>query len=428
MYLGIDFGTSGCRAIVLDNKQQPLAESSYPLAAATRHQQSIQQQASVWIEGLHALFRQLSTQVDLTAIQRVAIDGTSGSVLLVSPEGKVLTPALMYNDSSSQAQLLQIQQHCPDMQHIVISASSALAKALQLAQTLPTGTPYLILNQADYLSNYLAQHWGISDYHNVLKMGYDVEQLLWPQWINQLLPESSLPQVLQPGQVFATVDANIAAKLGLNQNLQICTGTTDANAAFIATESSHAGDAVTSLGSTIVLKILSDNPVQDVQSGVYSHKLGDYWLCGGASNAGGSVLRQYFSDSELNALSEQIDIKKPSELDYYPLPAVGERFPQMDPHKQPILTPRPASDIVFLQGILEGLSRIEQQGYQKLKDLGAAQITRIQTLGGGAANPQWQAIRSQMIGLPISRARHNQAAYGSALLALQGLTHYQRQT
>jgi D-ribulokinase len=420
LYLGIDFGTSGCRAIVINNKRQQLAKTSYPLPAAT------QQQASLWIEGLHALFRQLSTQLDLTAIQRLAIDGTSGTVLLVSPEGKVLTPALMYNDSSSQAQLPRIQQHCPDPQHIIISASSPVARALQLAQTLPTNTPYLILNQADYLSNYLTNCWGVSDYHNVLKMGYNVEKRLWPQWLDQVVPKSSLPRVLEPGQVIASVDAQIAANLGLSKNLQICAGTTDANAAFIATESSQTGDAVTSLGSTIVLKILSDRPVQDLQSGVYSHKLGDYWLCGGASNAGGSVLRQYFSDSELVALSEQIDINKLSGLDYYPLPARGERFPLMDPDKQPILTPRPESEVLFLQGILEGLSRIEQQGYQKLKDLGATHINRIQTLGGGAANPQWQAIRSQMIGLPISPARQNQAAYGSALLALQGLTPYQR--
>ncbi len=428
MYLGIDFGTSGCRAIVINNKRQQLAETSYPLPAATQHQQSIKQQASVWIEGLHALFKQLSTQIDLTRIQRVAIDGTSGSVLLVSPQGKVLTPALMYNDSSSLAQQQLIQQHCPYPQHIVNSASSPLAKALQLAQSLPASTPYLILNQADYLSNYLANSWGISDYHNVLKMAYDVEHLLWPQWILKLVPKSSLPHVQEPGQVFSTVTAEIANKLGLNKNLQICAGTTDANAAFIATESIHAGDAVTSLGSTIVLKILSQNQIQELQSGVYSHKLGDYWLCSGSSNAGGSVLKQYFSDSELIELSEQIDIKKSPALDYYPLSVKGERFPIMDPDKHPRLTPRPASDVEFLQGILEGLSRIEQQGYQKLKALGAADINRIQTLGGGAVNPQWQAMRSQILGLPVTRSRHDQAAYGSALLALQGLTHYQRQT
>jgi D-ribulokinase len=426
VFLGIDFGTSGCRAIVIDHHRQQLAETSYPLPAATQHQQNIQQQATVWIEGLHALFKQLSTQIDLTRVQRIAIDGTSGTVLLVSPEGEVLTPALMYNDNSSQAQQQLIQNYCPNPQNIVNSASSPLAKALQLAHTLPRDTPYLILNQADYLSNYLADCWGISDYHNVLKMGYDVKQLLWPQWIQQLIPESSLPKVQQPGQVFATVAARVSANLGLNPKLQICAGTTDANAAFIATDSTMAGDAVTSLGSTMVLKILSKTRVQDLQSGVYSHKLGDFWLSGGASNAGGSVLKQYFNDSELMALSAKIDINKQTELDYYPLPAPGERFPIMDPHKQPVLTPRPSSDVAYLQGILEGLSRIEKQGYEKLQALGAPTINGIKTLGGGAANQQWLSMRSRMLGLPVSRAEHNQAAYGCALLALQGLTCYQQ--
>ena len=421
MYLGLDFGTSGCRAIVINANKEQLAATSQPLPAATQQQNRIQQQASDWIDGLHALFQQLADQIDLTRIQRIAVDGTSGSVLLVSPLGTVLTPALMYNDSSSTNQLPCIKQLCPDKQHITMSASSSLAKALQLAQTLAAGTRFLVLNQADYLSNYLSGRWGFSDYHNMLKMGYDVEQLHWPEWITQLLGKATLPQVLEPGKVISHVDTGLAGQLGLDPSVQICSATTDANAAFLATESTQTGDAVTSLGSTLVVKVLANYPIQDLDSGVYSHKLGDYWLCGGASNAGGSVLKKYFSDSDLQALSAQIDLNQSSGLDYYPLPRPGERFPIMDPAMQPRLTPRPESDVQFLQGMLEGLSRIEKAGYQRLQALGAPPLKRVQSLGGGAANHEWQAMRQQMLNIPVTQAQHPQAAYGSALLALQGL-------
>jgi len=425
MYLGIDFGTSGCRATVISADKELLAECQQPLPEPTRQNNRIEQAASTWISALDALLHQLAQHADLSSIQRLSIDGTSGTVLLTDPYGRVLTPALMYNDSSSQVELQQIRSQCPHTEHISLSASSALARAMQLANALPANRTYKVLHQADYLCNYLADQWGYSDYHNALKTGYDVQCMNWPKWIEQLLPNDALPRVLEPGQAFARIDSRRAQQYGFDPQLQICVGSTDANAAFIATESCHAGDAVTSLGSTLVLKILSHQPVQDLQSGIYSHRLGHFWLSGGASNAGGSVLRKYFTDQQLQSYSRKMNLDQPTGLDYYPLPGVGERFPLMDPHKQPRLSPRPDSDAAFLQAILEGLTSIEQQGYDKLQALGADQPKRIQTLGGGAGNPQWQQMREQSLGIPVQPAHHSEAAYGCALLALHGLTPYQ---
>ena len=68
---------------------------------------------------------------------------------------------------------------------------------------------------------------------------------------------------------------------------------------------------------------------------MYSHRLDDKWLVGGASNTGGAVLRQLFTDDQLEKLSEQINPSKTSLLDYYPLPKAGERFPVADPNLAP---------------------------------------------------------------------------------------------
>lgn len=92
---------------------------------------------------------------------------------------------------------------------------------------------------------------------------------------------------------------------------------------------------VTSLGSTLAIKLLSKSRVDDARFGVYSHRLDDKWLVGGASNTGGAVLRQLFTDVQLQKLSEQINPSLPSSLDYYPLPAIGERFPVADPNMNP---------------------------------------------------------------------------------------------
>jgi sugar (pentulose or hexulose) kinase len=169
-----------------------------------------------------------------------------------------------------------------------------------------------------------------------------------------------------------------------------------------------------------VLKLLSDTRVESTEHGVYSHWFGSRWLAGGASNAGGAVLRQFFDDRQLAALSETIDPTVASPLDYLPLPRTGERFPVNDPQLAPRLTPRPADDAEFLHGLLESLGRIEARGYGLLAELGATPVGHVDTAGGGAHNLAWTRIRQRLLGVPVARAAHTEAAYGAALLARDG--------
>jgi sugar (pentulose or hexulose) kinase len=213
------------------------------------------------------------------------------------------------------------------------------------------------------------------------------------------------------------IEPSLAATLGLPADLMVVAGTTDSNAATLAAGDHESGDAVTSLGSTLVVKVWSERPVNAAQFGVYSHRLNDRWLAGGASNSGGAVLRQHFSDAELADLSATLDPHRSTGLDYYPLPATGERFPVNDPDLQPRLAPVPADRAVFLQGMLEGIARIEADGYRRLAELGAPFPSRVFTAGGGAANPAWSAIRQRLLGVPVMTATHGEAAYGVASLA-----------
>lgn len=127
---------------------------------------------------------------------------------------------------------------------------------------------------------------------------------------------------------------------GLSKECVVCTGTTDSIAAFLAAGTTEPGRAVTSLGSTLAIKLVSKVRVDDARFGVYSHRLDDTWLVGGASNIGGAVLRQLFTDDQLVALSRDIDPAVASPLDYYPLTKNGERFPVNDPNMAPRLLMR----------------------------------------------------------------------------------------
>jgi sugar (pentulose or hexulose) kinase len=231
--------------------------------------------------------------------------------------------------------------------------------------------------------------------------------------------------VVPAGTALGRISRTVAARLGLPADLQIVAGTTDSVAAALAASKGDTGEAVTSLGSTLALKVWCDTPVNAARYGIYSHRIGDRWLAGGASNSGGAVLRQHFNETELEQLSLGIDPEKPSGLDYYPLPTTGERFPIADPGLRPRLEPLVEDRRQFLHGLLEGIANIERQGYRRLAELGAPYPSCVYTAGGGAINETWSAMRARLLGVPVRPARHREAAYGAARLAREAYRYLQ---
>jgi len=427
LYLGIDFGTSGARAIAIDDQgiiqaqaRQPFNSSSTP---PTSHLQcSISPLALLWQQTLWELMEQLPPEVR-QAIRAIALNGTSATVLFCDEQGLPLDDPILYNDGRAVVVLDQVKAIAP-ANHTVVSATSSFAKLLwwneqQMALASPLQSPIYLLHQADWLSFLLHGQLGITDYHNALKLGYDVGELRYPDWMPSL-PPVVLPMVVEPGEPIAPITSAIAKQFHLAPDCWVCAGTTDSIAAFLASGARSPGEAVTSLGSTLVLKLLSRTRVDDAHYGIYSHRLGEQWLVGGASNTGGAVLRQFFSAEELEVLSQQIVPNQDSCLDYYPLLQPGERFPVNDPTFPPRIEPRPSSPVAFLHGLLEGMTRIEARGYRLLQDLGATPLQQVYTAGGGAHNAAWTALRSRYLQVPVFSAAQIEAAYGTAQLARQG--------
>lgn len=409
-YLGIDFGTSGARAMVIDDEATILQEVRYPWETS-----AVPDLTSTWKTALLTLLANIPGELR-REIKAIAINGTSSTVLLVDAAGQPVTTPLLYNDGRGVVVLEQLSHIAPP-QHTVLSATSSLAKLLWMSQLPNFSEAEYFLHQADWLAFLLHGHLGISDYHNALKLGYDVVQLQYPEWLLQLNLPIQLPKVLPPGTPVAELRPEIVSDFGFPRDCVVCAGTTDSIAAFVASRAKSPGQAVTSLGSTLVVKLLSRTRVEDARYGIYSHRLGDLWLTGGASNTGGAVLRKFFTDAELESLSREIDCSQASPWDYYPLLQPGDRFPINDPNLPPRLSPCPENPVEFLHGLLESIARIEAQGYLLLQQLGTEPLTHVYTAGGGAANKVWTAIRRRHLKVPVKASTQTEAAYGTALLA-----------
>jgi D-ribulokinase len=415
--LGIDVGTSGVRIVARDKDGALHAMASVPLTLPLFETGRALQDPHMWWEALVQAFAGLN--LNGLQVLALAVDGTSGTVLPIDGEGKPLALASMYNDVADDVHVKRIAALAPP-ETAAHGATSALARLIPMQQTAAR-----VLHQADWLLGQFSGCFDVTDENNALKSGYDPLRRCWPAWMQDVGADvQKLPEVKPAGTRVAKIMPAIAKFLGLPIETEIVTGTTDGCAAFLASGASQPGDGATSLGTTLTLKLLSATPVFAPQYGIYSHRIGDQWLAGGASNSGGAVLKQFFSVDDIARLTPLMDAAVPTRLDYYPLPKTGERFPINDPGMAPRLSPRPQQDHVFLQAMLEGMAEIEALGYHRLAELGASPLASIRSAGGGAGNDVWTALRLKALAVPARPSTSEHAAMGTARLAWRGIGHH----
>jgi len=383
LFLGLDFGTSGARATVVGPDGVILCETTAkypPIVNGGKAGDGIPEGgwAEAWRGALWSLLDQLHETTVRSRIAAVSIDGTSGTVLIVdAASGEPIYPPMLYNEKRNDA--MDAVCAMAPTGHTVRTPSSALCKLhswwLGNGETIGNAK---LLHHADWIAFLLHGLQGETDHNNALKLGFDPglgPHGDYPAWMKSLPYASMLPSnVRAPGTKTGAVATTAAMKYFTRPGgCAVIAGTTDSIAAFVAARCTDVGDAVTSLGSSLALKLVSETRVDDSAKGVYSHRLcGESifsilvraiiltssvlftgsWLVGGSSNLGGWLLRSNFSDDELVELTDLIDLndaaKEKDVPDYYPGVLMG--FGMTVKEATEALCPRPESDSDYLRG------------------------------------------------------------------------------
>jgi len=228
------------------------------------------------------------------------------------------------------------------------------------------------------------------------------------------------PKVIAPGAAIAHVSAEGAARFGLSERTIVTGGSTDGYASALAAGAVKTGSWASIIGTTFVLKGVTEDLVIDPTGSSYSHRLpSGEWLLGGAGNIGGRTLNACAggrSFDELNAASEALI---PTGVRCYPLPGKGERFPFVDPECRPFYVGDVFGGRLY-PAVMEGVGFAERLAFDRMRALNCPVGDAICAAGGACKSDLWLRIRASILNRQLKVPKVVDAAMGSALLAASG--------
>lgn len=429
-WIGIDLGTQSVRVLAAGDDGRSLGAASVPLSGireGSRHEQD----PEAWWQAVCTATRRVVDGLTVP-VAGIAVDGTSGTLLLADAAGVPLTPGIMYDDARGAALLEPVNAAgrgvWEQLGYGRMQATWALPKLAWLQSNHPalvTATGTQIMHQTDFINYRLAGHRVTTDLSSALKTGVDLLTEDWPFEVFDALglPATLLPAVVRSGTQLAVVGAEAAALTGLPEGTPITAGATDGCAAQLGAGALEPGDWNSVLGTTLVLKGVTETLIRDPLGVVYSHKGPDgTWLPGGASSSGAGIIAQNFPGADLLDLENAAQAFHPGPATTYPLHAGGERFPFTAPDARSFTIGDPHGTAERYAAVLQGLAFVERLCFDYLAALGAPATGRVLLTGGGAQSRYWSQLRADVLGRPVYLPENPEPALGSALLAACGVT------
>ena len=434
LVLGIDCGTQGIRCLVSDLEGNIIADGQEKILSSNKFGDRFEQDPNEWWSKTQICIQKTLFDLEKNGyspsdIHCLSIDSTSGTIIPIGENNHPLGPAIMYNDSRAKEDSIYINHVAKDFTEKIgyqFGPSFALCKVFWLKNHLPQiyDKTKVFLHAGDFLQMKLTDLI-LSDISNSLKMGFDLLEMKWPCFIQDQLgiDIQKLPSVIKTGEKSGVISKSIAKKFHLSTSLNVIAGATDGTASFFASGARLPGDISSTIGTTLVIRGISENLIKDIKGRIYCHlHPAGYWLPGGASNTGGECLQKFFPNENLKEWDNQVlKMAVPTSLILYPLTRKGERLPFASPEAEFFQNRKESSRLEFYTACLEGVGYIEKFSYQVLEKLGSSSIQRIYSSGSGSNSPIWCQIRSNILSKPIFLPKTTESAMGACIIAASHL-------
>lgn len=428
--IGIDLGTQGVRTVAVTSTGQILAKAAKDLFKQGEglpfgwHEQNPMDWWHIVCLAIRELMQSLPNEVQVSGI---AVDSTSGSLVMVDGDGTPLYQAIMYNDNRSRSVVERVQPYSQDLENRLgysITSSFALPKIIWIQQNCPEvfhSTAHF-LSEADFIVGRLTGEYGVSDYNNALKTGYDVLKLDWPIFLEKDLkiPLEKLPRVVPPGTLIALTNTQ-CEEAGLQPGIPVIAGATDGTAAQYASGAANPGEWNSTLGTTLVLKGVTETLLLDPQKRMYCHRHPrGWWMPGGASNTGAEWISSYFKNEDLHSMDQAAEKMFPSGLIWYPSVRKGERFPFQNGDAIGFMDGTARNETHRFAAGLEGTAMLERLAFELVQSVNAPLVDPIIVTGGASRSDIWVSLRATVLNHTLVRPEVSETCMGAAVLAAAG--------
>lgn len=426
-FCGIDVGTQGVRAIIVDERGKRLGDGRTSIKSGVRDGVRHEQDPSDWWRAMVGAVRSAVALVGPEVeVEAVALDATSGTVLVEGRDGASRGMALMYDDARAVEPAVRAQEVGAGLWSSLgyrMQTSWSLPKVMWLLEQDAVGAGDRVVHQSDHLLRRLTGTSVATDTSHGLKTGVDLRDGVWPV---DLLAElgvaaGTLPDLVWPGTTIGHVGAEGAQATGLRGGTPVRAGMTDGCAAQIAARALRPGSWSSALGTTLVIKGSTPSLLHDPRGSVYCHRSPDGgWLPGGASSTGAGIIAREFPDHDaaaLDALTAAARGLVPMAGVTYALAGTGERFPFVAPGAYGFASERVHTEPGRFAALCQSIGYVERLAYDVLGALGADVSGPVSLSGGATANTWWNQLRTDILGRPTLLPASVQGATGMAILA-----------
>ena len=441
-FLGIDIGTGGSRAVIIDENGKILASATENHVAFASPQIGwAEQDPRDWWRASVAAIRKVLSSVDFgsDAIAAVSFSGQMHGSVFLDEKDEVIRPALLWCDQRTERQCAEITEKIGATRLIELVSNPAitgftLPKILWLREIEPENWSRVrsILLPKDYVRLCLTGDKASDVADSSGTLVFDVVNRRWSQEMLDAMEidRNLLPTAFESIEITGKVSVAGGEETGLIAGTPVIAGAGDNAAGAIGMGIVQPGTVSATIGTSGVLFVVTERPTLDLMGRTHTlcHAIPDRWHMTGVTLGAGLSLK-WFRDNfgggaDFSTLGEEA-AKIPVGSDgaiWLPY-LMGERTPHLDPHARAAFIGLTASHTRghLVRAIMEGVAFSLRDALEIFKSLGA-EVNAISLGGGGSHSPVWRQIQADVYGQAVQTIEADEgAAFGAAILAGVGV-------
>ncbi|MCJ7659876.1 MAG: xylulokinase [Anaerolineales bacterium] len=445
LLLGIDISTTGAKALLINSDGRVISSATTALILSTPHSLWSEQDPDDWWIGIKLSIRKALAQANANGddISAIGMTGQMHGLVMLDVSGKVLRPAILWNDQRTGEQCDEIRTKVGREHLIEISGNDALTgftapKILWVRENEPQVYKKVkhILLPKDYIRYKLTGEFAVDRAGGSGTILFDLAKRTWSEEIIKALeiPNAWLPPTFEGPEVTGKLNSNAADETSLSEGIPVVGGGGDQAAQAVGVGAVQPGIIALTLGTSGVVFATTESPLVEPEGRLHAfcHAVPERWHFMGVMLSAAGSLQWYRDtlapDTSFNELVAEANSISPGSEGLLFLPYLtGERTPHPDPEARGAwvgLTVR-HTRAHLTRAVLEGVAFGIKDSFNLIQSAGLGEITQVRISGGGAKSQLWQQIMADVLDTELVTVNTAEgAAFGAALLAGVGVGAY----